>query len=289
MLYGKAEWHLPTGSIKDRVASAMVAGAKARGLLRRGTRLIEPSSGNTGIALARIARLESVPLTVVVPDNVSSERITLLRANGADVMFTPGAEGSNGAVARAERLAVETDALMLHQYENQANPIAHELTTGPEIAEQIEDIGHDRLDAFVAALGTGGTVTGSARALRRIYPNVEVVAAEPPAGELISGLRSLEDGYIPPIFDASQLNGKTLVRTRDSIEMTRRLLDEAGWFVGPSSGAAVHAAVRVAGRLPAGSVVVTVLCDAGWKYVSTGLYEGSVDDAVRNAGNSMLW
>jgi len=288
-LYGKAEWHLPTGSIKDRIAASMVARARGDGLIDSDTRLLEPSSGNTGIALGRIAAIEGVPLTVVAPDNVSSERIDLLKAYGVDLVFTPGDEGSNGAVRQAERLAAEGGYLMLHQYENPGNPGAHELTTGPEIVDQVGELGHERIDAFVATLGTGGTVTGVARALKPIMPDVRVVAAAPPSGELIAGLRSLEDGYIPPIFDASLLGGKILVRTADSIRMARRVMAELGWFVGPSAGAAVHASLKVASRLEPGSVVVTVLCDAGWKYLSTGVFSGTVEEATDRVLGTTLW
>ena len=288
-LYGKAEWHLPTGSLKDRIAASMVARARRDGLIDSNTRLLEPSSGNTGIALARIAAIEGVPLTVVAPDNVSSERIDLLRAYGADLVFTPGDEGSNGAVRRAERLAAEGGYLMLHQYENPGNPGAHELTTGPEIIEQIGELGHDRIDAFVATLGTGGTVTGVGRALKPTMPGVRIIAAEPPSGELIAGLRSLDDGYIPPIFDPSLLDGKILVRTGDSIAMARRVMAQLGWFIGPSAGAAVHAGLKVASRLDPGSVVVTVLCDAGWKYLSTGVFSGTVEEATDRVLGKTLW
>lgn len=286
-IFAKCEWHLPTGSVKDRVAAAMFDRAKASGDVDSGTRLLEPSSGNTGIALARIAGLLSVPFTVMVPDNVSRERIELLRAYGAEILFTPGDEGSNGAVWRAEKKAAEGGYLMLHQYENRANPDVHEQTTGPEIQDQLAGFGIQRADAFVATLGTGGTLTGSGRFLRRF--DTKVVAAEPPTGELISGLRSLADGYIPPIFDPSVLDSKILVRTRSSIEMTRRLLAEEGLFVGPSSGAAVHAAVRYADRLDQGAVVVTVLPDAGWKYLSTGIFSGSLDDAEAGVEGTTLW
>ena len=288
-LYGKAEWHLPTGSLKDRIAASMVVRARRDGLIDSETRLLEPSSGNTGIALARIAAIEGVPLTVMAPDNISSERIDLLRAFGADLIFTPGIEGSNGAVRRAEKLAADRGFLMLHQYENAGNPGAHELTTGPEIIEQTRELGHERIDAFVATLGTGGTVTGVARALKPVMPDVRVVAAEPPSGELIAGLRSLDDGYIPPIFDPSLLGGKILVRTGDSIRMARRVLAELGWFIGPSAGAAVHAALKVASRLDPGSVVVTVLCDAGWKYLSTGVFSGTVEEATDRVLGTTLW
>lgn len=288
-LYAKCEWHLPTGSVKDRVAAAMVASAKAQGLIGAGTRLIEPSSGNTGIALARIARLQGIPLTVVMPDNVSPERVELLEALGVDLVFSAGAEGSNGAVRLAAGLAAGGGFLLLHQYENPANPAAHAQTTGPEIIEQLAGLGVGRLDAFVATLGTGGTLMGVGEALRRRFPAVRVVAAEPPAGEMIAGLRSLEDGYVPPVFDPAAIDERILVRTGAAIEATRRLLDEEGYFAGPSSGAAVHAALRVAGRLDPGSVVVTVLPDAGWKYLSTGIYSGTLAEAEARASCSTLW
>lgn len=288
-LFAKCEWQLPTGSVKDRVAASMVALAQDEGRIADGTRLLESSSGNTGIALARIAALTGTPLTVMVPDNVSRERIELLSAFGAHIEMTPGAEGSNGAVRRAEARAAQTGELMLHQYENPANPAAHEVTTGPEVIRQVVAAGHDRVDAFVASLGTGGTVMGVGRALRRVWPDVTVVAAEPPAGESIAGLRTMADGYIPPVFDPSAIDRKLLVRSRDSIVMTRRLLAEQGLFVGPSSGAAVHAAVKVASRLSPGSVIVTVLPDAGWKYLSTGIFGGSIDEAEARVIDATLW
>jgi [CysO sulfur-carrier protein]-thiocarboxylate-dependent cysteine synthase len=288
-IYAKAEWQQPTGSVKDRVAAAMVAAAEATGRLDRPTSLLEPSSGNTGIALARIARLTGHSLTVLVPDNVSTERLDLLAAFGAAVEFSPGAEGSNGAVRRAERRAAETGELLLHQYSNQANPAAHEMTTGPEIEWQLEELGERAPAAFVAALGTGGTVTGVARALRRSFPDISVVATEPPVGETISGLRSMAEGYVPPVFDAASIDGRMLVRTGPAITMMRRLLDEEGLFVGPSGGAAVHGAVRRAEALPPDSVVVTLLPDAGWKYLSTGVFDGSVEAAARTVEHATLW
>lgn len=288
-LFAKCEWHLPTGSVKDRVAAGMMAAAKAAGQLAPGVRLVEPSSGNTGIALARISRMLGIPLTVLVPDDVSEERVRLLEAFGAEIEFTPGAEGSNGAVWRAEKLAEEGGFLMLHQYENAANPGSHQMTTGPEISAQLAGLGLGAPDAFVATLGTGGTLTGVGRHFRRLGSPTAIVAAEPPTGELISGLRSLADGYVPPVFDPSVLDGKILVRTRTSIDMTRRLLEEEGLFVGPSSGAAVHAALKFARRLAPGAVVVTLLPDAGWKYLSTGIFEGTVDEAEARALGRTLW
>ncbi len=288
-IYAKAEWHQPTGSVKDRVAAAMVAAAEADGSLDVPTELVEPSSGNTGIALARLALLLGHRLTVLVPDNVSQERLDLLAVFGASVEFTPGDEGSNGAVRRAEQRAASTGELFLHQYENVANPGAHEATTGPEIEWQLEELGERSPAAFVATLGTGGTVTGAGRALRRAFPEIAIVAVEPPVGESISGLRSMADGYVPPVFDPSMLDGRMLVRTGPALKMMRRLAEEEGIFVGPSSGTAVHAAVRRAAALPKGSVVVTVLPDAGWKYLSTGVFSGSVDDAEESLAGSTLW
>lgn len=285
----KCEWHLPTGSVKDRIAVAMVERAKREGSLVQGRRLLEPSSGNTGIALARVARLRGLATTVVVPDNVSSERIDLLEAYGVETVFSPGSEGSNGAIRMAEKLAADGGFLLLHQYENSANPDAHELTTGPEIVQYLLENGIGRLDAFVATLGTGGTLMGVGRAVRRAFPEVQVVAAEPPAGELIAGLRSLEEGYLPPIFDPAQIDRKILVRTGDAIRATRRLLTEEGLFVGPSSGAAVHAALKVAAGLEPGSVVVTLLPDAGWKYLSTGIFSGTIDEAEQKVLEATLW
>lgn len=288
-IYAKAEWHQPTGSVKDRVAAAMVAAAESSGLLAGPTDLVEPSSGNTGIALARIAALTGHRLTVVVPDDVSGERVDLLAALGASVELTPGAEGANGAVRRAERRVAESGETMLHQYENFANPAAHEATTGREIERQLADAGERSPAAFVATLGTGGTLMGVGRALRRAYPAISIEAAEPPVGEAIAGLRSLADGYIPPIFDPAAIDRRTLVRPGPSIRMMRRLLVEEGLFVGPSAGAAVAAAVRRAERLPEDSVVVTLLPDAGWKYLSTGLFAGSVDEAEEAAAGTTLW
>ncbi len=287
-IFAKCEWHLPTGSVKDRVAAAMFDAAKSGGLLQPGVRLLEASSGNTGIAIARIARLHEVPFTVILPDNVTTERLALLSALGAEVIFSPGAEGSNGAVRRADEMAEAGGYLMLHQYANQANPEAHRLTTGPEISAGLAAYGVSRLDAFVAALGTGGTITGVARHLALAHPGTVVVAAEPPVGEAIQGLRSLSDGYVPPVFDPSVLDAKLLVRTEASISMARRLMSEEGLFVGPSSGAAVHAALKVAARLEPGSVVVTVLPDAGWKYLSTGLF-GASGAQGEELSDTTLW
>jgi cysteine synthase B len=282
-LYAKLDWYLPTGSLKDRIAAEMLGRAEQEGRLQPGTRLLEPTSGNTGIALARLARLRGYTLTVVVPANVSRERKDLLRLFGADIIETPGEEGSNGAIVRAKELVAEGGYTMLFQYGNPANPDAHYRTTGPEILAQVEHV-----DVFVGCLGTGGTLMGVGRALREANPDVQIVAAEPPAGEQIAGLRSLDDGYIPPIFDPNAIDGKILVRTRAAVVMTRRLLEEEGLFAGISSGAAVHAARRWAERLEEGTIV-TLLPDGGWKYLSTGAWTGSVDEAIERLADQLYF
>ncbi len=282
-IYAKLEWFLPTGSVKDRVAAAMLAKAEAEGLVRPGAKLLEPSSGNTGIALARLAMLRGYALTVVIPENVSPERKELLGSFGATVVSTPGELGSNGAIAHAEELAAGGDFVMLHQYVNPANPDVHRRTTGPEILAELGPV-----DAFVAGLGTGGTLMGVGQALRDANPSVQIVAAEPPAGETLMGLRSLDDGYRPPVFDPTAIDAKILVRPRDAIAMTRRLLHEEGLFAGLSSGAAVHAAVRWATKMERG-VVVTLLPDAGWKYLSTGIWTGTLDQAVAHLADQLYF
>lgn len=286
-IYAKLEWFNPTGSTKDRVADSLIRDAEDKGLLHPGIHLLEPSSGNTGIGLARIAALRGYDLTVVVPANVSAERKQLLRAFGAEIIETPGEQGSNGAIARAEELADESGYLMLFQYGNEANPRAHYEGTGPEILKAL-----DTVDAFVAGLGTGGTLMGVGRALREANPDVKIVAAEPPIGELVFGLRTLEDGYTPPVFDPDAIDGKILVRTRDSVVMTRRLLEEQGLFAGPSSGAAVHAAVRWAEKMAArgeAGTIVTVLPDGGWKYLSEGIWTGDVDEVVERLSGKLFF
>jgi cysteine synthase len=282
-LYAKLEWHNPTGSVKDRVAAAMVERAEQEGLLGAGARLVEPSSGNTGIALARLALLKGYRLTVTMPANVSVERKQLLAALGVEVVETPAEEGSNGAIGRARELAAEEGSVLLHQYENPANPEVHYRTTGREIVEQL-----GRVDALVAGLGTGGTLMGVGRALRDAHPGTQVVAVEPPAGELVTGLRSLEEGYVPPIFDPAFVGGKLLVRPREAVVMTRRLLREEGLFAGISSGAAVHGAVRWMERLERGTVV-TVLPDGGWKYLSAGVWSDPIEQVVERVSGQVYF
>ena len=281
-LWAKLEWHNPTGSVKDRPARWMLDAAERDGLVEPGDALVEPTSGNTGIALARLARLWGYPMTVVVPDNVGEERKALLRAFGAEVVESPGERGANGAVEVASDIAAAGRHTMLFQYANPANPQSHYEGTGPEILEQA-----GLVDAFVAGLGTGGTLMGVGRALREADPATRVVAAAPPAGESVLGLRSLEDGYVPPIFDPAAIDARILVSTADAVRATRRLLVEEGLFVGLSSGAVLHAALRWAERLEEGRLVL-LFADAGWKYLSAGAWEGTVEQAAARL-NGRLW
>jgi [CysO sulfur-carrier protein]-thiocarboxylate-dependent cysteine synthase len=273
-LYAKLEGQNPTGSIKDRVALAMIEAAEAAGELEPGRALLEPTSGNTGIALALVAKLKGYPLTCVLPANATEERRRLLRIYGAEIVESPGEEGSNGAVRVALELAErEPRYFMPFQYANEANPRAHYEGTGAEIAAAL-----DRVDMLVAGLGTGGTLMGAGTRLRESFPDVVVAAAEPLPGDPVMGLRSLDDGYVPPILDVAKLDRKLLVSNEDAVAGVRALLDEEGIFAGVSSGAVLHVARRVAGELEQG-VVVCVLPDGGWKYLSAGFWEsGELDE-----------
>ena len=274
---------MPTGSIKDRIAVAMLERARSEGRITPQTHLLEPSSGNTGIALARLALMWGIPFTVVMAEGASAERIQTLETFGAEIIYSPRDEGSNGAVRLAEQIVSSGDYLMLNQYENPANAEAHYRGTGREIVTELE-----RIDAFVAGLGTGGTLMGAGAAIRESFPGVQVVAAEPPMGELITGLRSIDDGYIPPIFNPDRLDRRILVRLASTIEHTRLLLSVEGLFAGPSCGAALAVALRVATGMRSGTVV-TIFPDAGWKYLSTGIYTGAIEEAVQGATNQILW
>jgi len=287
-LLAKLEGQNPFGSVKDRIALAMLEDAYASGRLVTGQRLVESSSGNTGIALAAISRITGNPLTVLLPENVSRERRDLLEVFGADVVPTPAGEGSNGALRRAEALAAANPGwYMLHQYANDANPRAHYRTTGPEIWEQTKgEVTH-----FVAGLGTGGTLAGVGRFLKEQNPSIGLVAVEPPSGEIVEGLRSLDDGYVPPVFTswgvADLLDRRRIVRPRESIEATRRLAKECGIFAGVSSGASLAGALKLAGEVHEqgrDALVVFVVCDGGWKYLSTGAFTEAIDDAVEGVG-----
>jgi cysteine synthase len=265
-LYAKLEGQNPTGSIKDRVALAMVEAAG----LEPGQELLEPTSGNTGISLALVARLKGYRLTCVLPENVTEERRRLLRLYGAEIVESPGEEGSNGAVRVAQELAErEPRYRMLFQYANEANPQAHYDGTGAEIAEAL-----DRVDVLVAGLGTGGTLMGAGARLRESFPEVTVAAAEPLPGDPVMGLRSLEDGYVPPVLDVDRLDRKLLVSNADAVHGLRALLAEEGVFAGVSSGAVIHVARRLAAELDEG-VVVAILADAGWKYLSAPFWDAA--------------
>jgi cysteine synthase B len=278
----KHEVQNPAGSVKDRIARAMIDEAEADGTLQPGQTIIEPSSGNTGIALAMIARLRGYPIKIVLPENVSIERRQLLEVFGAEVILSPGGEGSNGAVRKAQGLAADNPGwAFLYQYGNEANPRAHYESTGPEILADVPDITH-----FVAGLGTRGTLMGVGTYLKEHKPDVKVFAVEPPAGEQVEGLRSLDDGYIPPVFEKwgglELLDGKSIVRPRESLEWTRRLVADAGIFAGISAGAAMAGAAKVAQKIDSG-VIVFIVADAGWKYLSTGAYTDDLDAAEAKA------
>ncbi len=280
-IYAKLEGQNPGGSVKDRVALAMVEEAEKEGILRPGATLIEPSSGNTGIGLAMVAKVKGYSLKIVLPENVSTERRQLLEVWGAEIIPSPGNEGSNGAVRLARRLAAEhPEWVFLYQYANPANPRAHYEGTGPEIWADCPEVTH-----FVSGLGTSGTLMGVGRYLKERNPLVQVWAIEPPTGEMVDGLRNLEDGYIPPIFTDNRgedlLDRKTIVGPAESVRWTRRLT-EVGIFAGISTGAALAGAAKVAMSVESG-VVVFVAPDGGWKYLSTGAWTDDLETVVERA------
>jgi cysteine synthase B len=281
-VYAKLEGQNPTGSIKDRVAKAMIEAAEAAGELQPGRELLEPTSGNTGISLALVAKLKGYRLTCVMPENATEERRRLLRLYGAEIVESPGSEGSNGAVRMALELAErEPRYFMPFQYANEANPRAHYDGTGAEIVAAL-----DRVDVLVAGLGTGGTLMGAGARVREAFPDVVVAAAEPLPGDPVMGLRSLDDGYVPPILDVSKLDRKVLVSNEESIVAVRRLLDRDGIFAGVSSGAVVHVARKLAAER-AGGTVVAVLADAGWKYLSADFWDA--DDVEASMERTVWW
>ena len=282
-LYAKLEGQNPTGSVKDRVARAMIEDAERSGALAPDSILLEPTSGNTGIGLAMIAQHKGYRLKVVMPENVSQERRTLLELFGADVELTDGARGSNGAIERAQELAGDPRYCMLFQYGNPANPRAHYETTGPELVEDLPDI-----DVFVAGLGTGGTLMGTGNRLREHNPSVDIVAAEPHPGEQVQGLRSLEEGFIPPILDLSMLDRKLVVTSDDSLKMTRELTRVEGIFAGFSSGAVLHAGLRIARTMERGNIVL-LLADGGWKYLSTDLWTRPLESVAEEVRGKVMW
>ena len=283
-IYAKLEGQNPGGSSKDRIALKMVELAEADGVLTPGAAIIEPSSGNTGIGLALVARRRGYKLRVVMPENVSTERRQLLEIFGARVTLSSGEEGSNGAIRMAQRIVSEEPGyVMLFQYGNPANPLAHYEGTGPEIWRDCPEV-----DVFVAGLGTSGTLMGAGRYLKERNPRIQVIAVEPPAGELVQGLRNLDDGFVPPIFDPAVLDRRLIVRPRDSIIGARRLLDECGVFAGISSGAAVAGAIKAAERMQSGTIVV-LLPDGGWKYLSSGAWTDDLDVVEERARRINYW
>jgi cysteine synthase B len=282
-LFAKLEFYSPTGSVKDRVAKSMMERAEAEGAIQPGQRVLEPTSGNTGISLAMICRLKGYPFTAVMPENVTEERTALLKMHGADIVYSEGSKGSNGAVELALELAEKDPSVyMPYQYGNQANPDAHYYGTAQEIIDDLGDI-----TAFVAGLGTGGTLMGNGRRLKEHDPNTKIVAAEPLQGEDVQGLRSLDDGFIPPIIDISVLDRKIIVTNRDGIIWTRRLFEEEGIFAGVSSGAIASVAVRIANELDEGNVVFLV-ADDGNKYMSAGLWTKSIDE-LEGVDSTVWW
>jgi cysteine synthase len=283
-IWAKLEAANPTGSLKDRVARAMIEDALASGALQPGQTILEPSSGNTGISLAMLGARMGHPVRIVMPDNTTEERSQLLRLYGAEITYSPGEEGSNGAIRLAQRIAADDPSLFMpYQYGNAANPRAHEEGTGPEILAAVPE-----LDTFVAGLGTGGTLTGVGRFLRRARPSARVIAAEPLPGEQVQGLRSLEDGFVPPVLDESVLDDRRLVSNRDALVGVRRLMREEGIFAGLSSGAVIHVALQVAAEMTEGQLVV-LLADGGWKYLSTGMWSRDLDELENELDSAILW
>ncbi len=282
-LWAKLEGRNPTGSVKDRVAKYMIEDAEARGAIEPGHTILEPTSGNTGISLGMICQRKGYPLKVVMPDNVTEERIQLLHMYGAEIVYSEGAKGSNGAVELALEMA-ESDAsyYMPYQYGNEANPRAHYEGTAKEILDELDEV-----TAFVGGLGTGGTLMGNGRRLKEENPGTKIVAAEPMQGELVQGLRSLDDGFIPPIIDLSLLDRKIMVSNRDAIVWTRKLLHEEGMFAGVSAGAIAYVAHRIASELDEGNVVFLVP-DDGWKYLSSGIYTKPIEE-LEDIDSTVWW
>jgi cysteine synthase len=284
-IYAKLEGQNPTGSVKDRIARYMIDAGERDGLLTHDKIILEPTSGNTGIGLAMIGRLKGYPVMVVMPESVSEERSQLLRAYGAEIRYSDGAKGSNGAIVVAQQMVAEAPQrfFMPYQYGNEMNPRAHYETTGPEIARDLPD-----LDVFIAGLGTGGTLTGTGRYLKEFNPEIKVIATVPHPGDLVQGLRSLEEGFIPPVLDESILDGRVMVDSRTSFAATKELTQNEGIFAGISAGAGIKTAQRVAARMERGKIVV-LLADGGWKYLSTNLWTVDYDDLPEDIDSKIWW
>ena len=283
-LFAKLEGQNPTGSVKDRIAKYMIEAAERSGELTKGRVLLESTSGNTGISLAMICRLKGYQLKVVLPESVSEERTQLLRAFGAEIVYSDGLKGTNGAIVVAQEIAAgDPNYLLLYQYGNEANPLAHYETTGPEILRDLPEV-----DVFVAGLGTGGTLTGVGRYLKERLPDVKIVACVPHPGDLVQGLRSLDEGFIPPVLDESLLDGKIVVDSRTSFAETKELTEVEGIFAGISSGAVLRTAQRAAERLDKGNVVL-LLADGGWKYLSTSLWSKEYEELGDEIEGKVWW
>ncbi len=283
--YAKLEGQNPTGSVKDRIAKYMIQDAEEAGELKGGRTLLEPTSGNTGISLAMICRIKGYPLKVVMPDSASEERTQLLEAFGAEIVYSDGAKGTNGSIAVAQQMVADDPDQyhMLYQYGNEANSRAHYETTGPEILRDMPDI-----DVFVAGLGTGGTLTGVGHFLKERLPDVKVVACVPHPGDLVQGLRSLDEGFIPPVLDEAVLDGKIVVDSRSSFAGTKELAQQEGILAGISAGAVLRTAQKVAERIESGNVVM-LFADGGWKYLSTSLWTKNYDDLLKDVEGKVWW
>jgi cysteine synthase B len=282
--FAKLEGQNPTGSVKDRIAKAMIEAAERDGRLTPGCTILEPTSGNTGASLAFVAKLKGYKVKVVMPDNMSPERTQLLRAYGAEIVYSEGARGTNGSIVVAQEMAAADPSLVLiYQYGNEANPAAHYETTGPEILRDLPEI-----DVFVAGLGTGGTLTGTARYLKEHKPGVKITAAAPHPGDRVQGLRSLDEGFIPPVLDQSLLDGRIVVDSKNSFAATKELMEAEGIFAGVSGGAVLRAAQRVGSRMERGNIVL-LLADGGWKYLSTNLWTTEYDDLADDLDEQTWW
>ena len=282
-LWAKLEGQNPTGSLKDRIARKMIEQAEADGSITPDRVILEPTSGNTGISLALVARRKGYRITVVMPDNASDERVRLLELFGAEIVFSPADRGTNGSIEVARAMAADDRYYMPFQYGNPANPQAHYEGTGEEIVRDLPEVTH-----FVAGLGTGGTLMGVGRRLREHRPDVKIIAAEPELGELVYGLRSLDEGFVPPVFDESILDRKFLVGAADALRATRELTEREGIFAGISSGAVIHVARRIAAELESGDVVC-LLADGGWKYLSTDAWAAELEQAEKSVAEALWW
>lgn len=282
-IFAKLEGSNPTGSLKDRIVKYMLEKAEKSGELTRDKVLLEATSGNTGISLAMIGMVKGYRVKVVMPENVTPERMQLLELYGAEVVFSPGERGTNGAIEMAQKMAQDKRYHMLYQYGNEANPLAHYETTAVEILREVPHV-----DVFVAGLGTGGTLMGIGRRLKEVNPKTKVIAIVPHPGEMIDGLRSLDEGFIPPILDVNLLDGRMVVDSKDSFIATRELTQKEGIFAGISSGAVIHGVMRIARKMESGNIIA-LLADHGWKYLSTGLWTKDIDQLETELGRKVWW